>query len=877
MAAPAGTVTMLFTDVEGSTRLLERLGDDFAGLLATHHRIVRDAVAARRGHEVGCDGDGFFVVFPRAGDALAAAASIQCTLAREAWPGGVSVRVRMGLDTGEPRLVDGDYVGLDVHRAARIAAAAHGGQVVVGETARRLLGDGLPAGLGLRDLGAHLLKDFPAPLRLFQLTGEGLAADFPPLRTLDAPRTNLPAVATSIVGRERELRDARALLARDDVRLVTLTGAGGAGKTRLALAVAGDVAAAFPGGLYAAFLAGVPEPGLVLPAIATAVGARDEPGRPLRESILAALGDDPVLLLLDNLEHLPGAAPVVADLLAGAARLRVLATSRVPLRIGGEHELDVPPLAPAAGAELFAQRARAVRADFRTGEHAVAVEELCRRLDGLPLAIELAAARVRMLPPEALLERLDRRLDLLVGGRDAPERHRTLRATVAWSHDLLGERERGVLRRLAVFVGGFPLDLAGAVAGPDGADVLPELESLVEGNLVRPLPPVAGEPRFLMLETIRSFALERLEEHGEADATRLRHAEAVVGLLERAHEGVRHGHAKPWMDRVDAELGNVRAAVALIRSAGREDLELRLVAATHLYATLRSRWREVAAWLDHVLATPGHENPRLRAMALSSAAMVVAWNGDHARAAGAARESLRLADTLGDPALRAEALNALGIAETDGGDVAGGRRRYEEAAALCRRTGDWALLTLVLANIADSALAVGDAATARERLIEGAGVSREHGLHEITATLQLNLASAELALGALPAARAALADTLRIADRIGYVEGRLYGLATLVAIHAAEGDPERAGRQAGTVEAAFETARTRFTGFEAARHEATLADLRERLGPARLDELRAEGRNVTLDDALAAALASAPETTAPPRTPAAASAPAEPR
>jgi predicted ATPase/class 3 adenylate cyclase len=859
MAAPAGTVTMLFTDVEGSTRLLERLGDEFAGVLATHHRIVREAVAARGGHEAGCEGDGFFVVFPRAGDALAAAAEIQRALAREPWPGGVSVRVRMGLDTGEPRLVDGGYVGIDVHRAARIGAAAHGGQVVVGETARRLLGDRLPAGLALRDLGAHLLKDFPSPLRLFQLTGEGLAADFPPLRTLDAPRTNLPAVATSIVGRERELRDARALLARDDVRLVTLTGAGGAGKTRLALAVAGDVdvAAAFPGGLYAAFLAGVPEPGLVLPAIAAAVGARDEPGRPLRESVLGSLGGDPVLLLLDNLEHLPAAAPVVADLLASAAQLRVLATSRVPLRIAGEHELDVPPLAPAAGAELFAQRARAVRADFRPGEHAAAVDELCRRLDGLPLAIELAAARARLLAPEALLERLDRRLDLLVGGRDAPERQRTLRAAVAWSHDLLAEEEQAVLRRLAVFVGGFPLELAGPVADPDGEDVLPELESLVEGNLIRPLSPVAGEPRFLMLETIRSFALERLEEHGEADATRLRHAEAVVGLLERAHEGVRHGNAKRWMDRVDAELGNVRAAVALIRSAGREDLELRLVAATHLYATLRSRWREVVAWLDHVLTTPGHDNPRLRAMALSSAAMVVAWNGDHERAAEAARESLRLADTLGDPALRAEALNALGIAEADGGDVAAGRRRYEEAAALCRRTGDWALLTLVLANIADSALAVGDAATARERLIEGAGISREHGLHEITATLQLNLASAELALGALPAARAALADTLRLSDRIGYVEGRLYGLATLVAIHAAEGDLERAGRLAGTVEAAFDAAHTRFTGFEAGRHEETLADLAERLGSARLDELRAEGRGVALDDAVAAALAEA--------------------
>jgi hypothetical protein len=427
---PSGTVTFLFTDIEGSTRLLHEYGERYGELLADHRRALRKGFARHGGVEVDTQGDAFFVAFARASDALAAADEIS---RREG-----TVRVRIGLHTGEPTIGDEGYFGIDVHRAARICAAAHGGQVVLSETTRRLLDD-----VAVRDLGEHRLKDLGRPVRLFQVGDR----DFPPLRSLN--QTNLPAQPSPLVGRERELEELQALVVRS--RVLTLTGPGGSGKTRLALQAAAEVVERFDGGIYWVPLAAIVDTQLVEPAIAEAVGAQD--------GLAEHVGNKDMLLLLDNFEQLVAAAPWLSELLTRCANLHVLATSRAPLRIAGEHEYAVEPLPDDDAVELFRERAA-------VSEPLEAVTEICRRLDGLPLAIELAAARTRLLFPQQLLERLEQRLPLLTGGRrDAPERQRTLRATIEWSHELLGEEEQIVFRRLGVFVGSFTLDAAEAVCG----------------------------------------------------------------------------------------------------------------------------------------------------------------------------------------------------------------------------------------------------------------------------------------------------------------------------------------------------------------------------------------------------------------------------
>ncbi len=486
---PSGTVTFLFTDVEGSTRLLHALGaEGYANALAAHRRILREAFTRHGGIEVDTQGDAFFVAFPTAPGALAAADE-----ARTALMTG-PIRLRMGLHTGTPHLTDEGYVGADVHRAARIAAAGHGGQILVSAATAQLVDAG-----PLRDLGDHRLKDLTAPERIHQLGDE----EHPPLKTLH--QTNLPIPATPFLGREAELAEIASLLGRDDVRLATLTGPGGTGKTRLALQAAASAADAFPGGVWWVPLAALRDPALVLPSAATALGASGD----LAEHI----GDRRLLLLFDNFEHLVRAADGLAPLLAKCPNLSLLVTSREPLHLAGEHEYAVDPLTRTDAVELFLTRAVAAKRDFAANGEVAAI---CERLDHLPLAIELAAARVKVLSPKALLERLEQRLPLLGGGtRDAPERQRTLRATIEWSHELLSPDEQRLFARLAIFRGGCTLEAAEAVAGAD----LDTLQSLVDKSLLR----VRDNGRFWMLETIREYATERLEASGEPDEIRRRH------------------------------------------------------------------------------------------------------------------------------------------------------------------------------------------------------------------------------------------------------------------------------------------------------------------------------------------------------------------
>jgi predicted ATPase/class 3 adenylate cyclase len=521
---PRGTVTLLFTDIEGSTSLLQQVGERYTQVLSECRHLLRTAFHQYHGHEVDTQGDAFFVAFARATDAVSAAVAAQRALARHSWPEGVTVRMRMGMHTGEPELTPEGYVGLDVHHAARIMSAAHGGQILLSQATHELVEHELPAEASLRDLGEHRLKDLQRPTHLFQVVVADLPADFPPLKTLDAHPHNLPVQPTPLIGREREVAAVGHLLQREDVRLVTLTGPGGVGKTRLGMQVVAELSDRFADGVVFVNLAPITDPALVVPTVAQTLDIREAAGQPLLERLVEMLQQKQILLLLDNFEQVVSTAVHVADLLATCPKLKVVVTSRAVLHIRAEHEFAVPPLAlpdPTslpdlavlphyAAVALFLLRAQAAKPDFQlTAANAYAIAEICVRLDGLPLAIELAAARIKLLPPQALLTRLSPRLAMLTGGsRDVPARQQTLRNTLQWSYDLLSGEEQRLFRRLSVFVGGCTLEAAEAVCGGGntsdgmGSSVLEGVASLIDRSLLQQTEHEGQEPRLMMLETV---------------------------------------------------------------------------------------------------------------------------------------------------------------------------------------------------------------------------------------------------------------------------------------------------------------------------------------------------------------------------------------
>jgi predicted ATPase/class 3 adenylate cyclase len=608
---PAGTVTFLFTDVEGSTKLLHELGaDEYAQALGEHRRILREAFTAHGGVEVDTQGDAFFVAFPTAPGALQAAADG----VEELTPG--PIRVRMGIHTGTPLLGEEGYVGVDVHRAARIAAAGHGGQVLVSVSTAALTGSE-----GLRDLGEHRLKDLSAPERIYQL-GEG---EFPPLKSLY--RTNLPIPATAFLGREAELAEVGALLAREDVRLLTLTGPGGTGKTRLALQAVAEASDAYPDGVFWVPLAPLRDPRLVLESAAQALDAKD--------GLAEYVAGKRLLLLFDNFEHLVDATEGLAELLAACVNVQLLVTSREVLRLPGEQVYPVPPLEPEEGAELFVTRARAGDPGFVP---TASVPELCARLEHLPLALELAAARLRVLSPEQLLDRLSERLDLLKAGRGADPRQQTLRATLEWSHELLTPEEQKLFRRLAVFAGGCTLGSAEAVCDAD----LDDLEALVDKSLVR----IRETNRFWMLETIREYATEQLEASGEVEELRRRHAAHFLALAEEAEPYAREVDAG-WLDRLDRELDNLRAALDWLELVGETQLVLRLAGALDDLWGSKGHLAEGRRRLEDALAAD--ESPTAaRAKALNAAADMAIGDAHVAAVRLRAGEALTLHGQLGN-------------------------------------------------------------------------------------------------------------------------------------------------------------------------------------------------------------------------------------
>jgi predicted ATPase/class 3 adenylate cyclase len=547
---PTGTVTFLFTDIEGSTKLWEKNPEGMQAALARHDEVLRSAIEERGGFVFKTGGDAFCAAFPTAPDALEAALSVQRALLEEESEIG-PLRVRMALHTGAAEERGGDYFGPPLNRVARLLSAGHGEQVLLSLPTQELVRDQLPAGAGLRDLGERRLKDLFRPERVFQLVASELPSEFPPLRTLDAFRNNLPVQPTPLVGREQEVAQVCERLRSPEVRLLTLTGPGGTGKTRVGLQAAAELLEEYEDGIFFVSLADVTDPDLLASTIAEALGVTEGGDQPPEELLKGYLRDREILLVLDNFEQVLEAAPLLDELLSTALHLKVLATSRAALRLYGEHEFPVPPLSlpdpkrplpPESltqyeAVRLFVERAKAVKPDFSvTNENAPAVAEICVRLDGLPLAIELAAARIRLLPPKAMLARLGSRLKLLTGGaRNLPERQRTLRGAIEWSYGLLPPEERTLFARLSVFAGGRTLDAMEAICNPEGElDVLEGVQSLLEKSLIRQEEGPEGEPRFLMLETIHEYAREKLEESKEAEETKAAHAGYFLAMSEEA-------------------------------------------------------------------------------------------------------------------------------------------------------------------------------------------------------------------------------------------------------------------------------------------------------------------------------------------------------
>jgi predicted ATPase/class 3 adenylate cyclase len=701
---PTGTVTFLFTDIEGSTRLLEAAGDGYAPILERHHALLREAITAGDGTEVGTEGDAFFAVFPSAPKAVVAASAAQRALAAEPWPPSVAVRVRMGLHSGEGVLGGDSYVGLDVHRAARVAAAGHGGQVLLSGATQALAAGSLPSGVTLVDLGQHRLKDLSRPEHLWQLAIDGLATDFPPLKTLEATPNNLPLQLTSFLGRQREVADVLALLA--DNRLVTLTGPGGTGKTRLALQAAADASEQFAGGVYFVALEPISNADLLLPTIGQSIGMPD-PGSASVQRLAEHFGDRAFLLVLDNFEQVNAAAPVIGDLLAQAPKLSILATSRSPLRVYGEHEYPVPPLGlpdprhlpeleqftQFESVALFVERAVAVKPGFSVDNaNAPAVAEICVRLDGLPLAIELAAARVRVLTPQAILARLSDRLALLSGGaRDLPERQQTLRGAIAWSHDLLEEADRQAFARISIFAGGSNLEQIEEVCfePADRVTALDVVSSLVDKSLLRE-ESMGDETRFRMLETIRQFAAEQLDERGEAEAFRARHAAAILAFAEEGAASVLGPDSRAWLDRYELERDNLRAAMRWALDGPHTETALRMLSACWRYWQIRGYLTEARDLAERVLALPDdREFLAGREAALEAAGGIAYWQGDTDAARVWYQETLDLARARHDDRAEANALYNMTFTyawQPDAQDEA--RAVAEESLAVNRRLDD---------------------------------------------------------------------------------------------------------------------------------------------------------------------------------------------
>ena len=906
---PTGTVTFLFTDIEGSTKLWESHPEAMQRALARHDEILRRVTEEQDGYVFKTVGDAFCCAFPTAQVAVEATLEAQRTLFAQEWGETGPLRVRMALHAGAAEERHGDYFGPPLNRVARLLSAGHGGQVLLSAAAQEMARDQLPAGAVLIDLGERRLKDLFRPERVFQLNASGLPSEFPPLRTLESRPNTLPLQPTPLVGREREVAEIADRLRSEEVRLLTLTGPGGTGKSRLALQAAADLLEEFEDGVFFVALAAITNPELLPSTIAGPLGVKESAEQPLTETLKSYLREKELLLLLDNFEQVLEGTPVVGELIAACPKLKVLATSRIPLRLYGEQEYLVPPLAlpdprvlppvkvltQYEAVRLFVERARAVMADFAvTNESAPAVAEICARLDGLPLAIELAAARIRVLPPHKMLERLGDRLKLLRGGaRDLPTRQQTLRGTIDWSYELLNEEEKTLFRRLAVFSGGRTLEAIEEICDPEGElDALEGASSLLEKSLLRQEGGPGGEPRFVMLETVHEYAREKLQESGEAEEIKRAHAEYFLALAEEAEPELKGPDQLEWLERLEAEHDNMRAALAWFLESDETETTLRLAGALWWFWHLHGHASEGLGWLEPLLHGEGSraamarvlhgagwmaegQGDYVRAMSLYEEGLalfreagddanvaVIAINmgyaamtqGDHGRALELIEEGLGLGRRLRDDRISAWALHHLGVLATERQDPERARAYLEEALTLARKAGDPYVVSSCLLDLGATYMYVGDDEAATKLGEEALALQRQLGDKEGRAENLCNLALIAMNRGHYERARTLLEDSLALSRELDHKLCVADALNAAGRMAGERGEALRSARLCGAADALREAIRA---PLPPAKHAAVwpyLNAARSRLGEAAWEEAHVEGQAMTLEEAVSCAL-----------------------
>src|SRR5215210_2007800 len=911
---PTGTVTFLFTDIEGSTKLWEKSPRGMQVALTRHDALLWEAIEEHGGFVFKTVGDAFCAVFPTALGALESALAAQRTLFSEAWGDEIgALRARMALHTGAAHERDGDYFGPPVNRVARLLSAGHGGQVLLSSSTQELVRDHLPADTNVRDLGERHLKDLARPERIFQLTAPDLPSEFPPLRTLESYSNNLPLQATPLIGREQEVEAVCWRLRSPETRLLTLVGPGGTGKTRVGLQIAAELVDDFEDGVFFVPIAAITDPTLVAPTIARVLGLSEGGAQPPEELLEGYLRERQTLLLLDNLEQVLESATVLDGLLSAAPDLKILATSRIPLRLYGEYEFPIPPLSlpdpeslppledltayEAVG--LFVERARSVRPDFSlTEENAPAVVEICARLDGLPLAIELAAARIKLLPPRVLLERLGNRLKLLTGGaRNLPERQRTLRNAIEWSYGLLDEGEKILFGRLSAFSGGATLEAIEAVCDAEGdlpTDAFDGASSLLDKSLLRQEEGSGGEPRFVMLETIHEFADAKLEGSGEAEAVRRLHAEYFLALSEEAEPGLKGQEQELWLERLEPEHNNMRAALSWVIARGESELGLRLADALWRFWWMGGYFDEGKRWLEEILAqNDGAPAPRGKALEglswlsrlqgdldraeaiaeegleLSAEAGVetstvaslrgtlgdvVRSRGELERAKELFEESVRLYREIGDRWGVAWSLGSLANVAGDRGDHEQAKRLYEEGLALSRRLGDAGPLGAYLGSLGYEFLLEGNLEKAVELNEEAAALLRKQGRRGDLRYVLVNLGWAALLRGDHERAEASYEECLVLCQALGDRLTASESLEGLACSAGARGEASRASVLFGAAETRREATGYQLAPKDRSLREPYLVAAHAQVGEAAWSAAREKGRSMEFEDAVVYAL-----------------------
>jgi len=761
--------------------------------LPRHDKILRETIEIHGGYVFKTVGDAFCATFSIATDALEAALESQRKLFSSEWEQTGPLRVRMALHTGVAEERDGDYFGPPLNRVARLLSAAHGGQVLLSLTTQELVRDQLPADIELWDLGEHRLKDLGRPEHVFQLATSGLTADFPPPHTLNVHPNNLPLQSTPLVGREREVEAVALRVRGEEVRLLTLTGPGGTGKTRLGLQAAADLLEAFSDGVFFVTLATITEPELVASTIARTLGVKESAEQSLMESLRNYLRDKRLLLVLDNFEQVLEGAPLVGELLGACPKLKVLATSRIPLRLYGEQEYPVPPLSlpdrrvmpplevltQYEAVRLFVERARAVKADFKvTNENAPAVAEICARLDGLPLAIELAVARLKVLTPQKMLDRLSDPLKFLTkGARDLPERQKTLRATMEWSHALLEESEKVLFARLSVFAGGRTLEAIAAVCDAEGdlrLDVLDGVESLVDKSLLREEEGSGGEPRFVMLETVHEYAREKLEEREEGEELRRLHAQYFLSLAEE-EPGTFEGGGRPeWFQLLEEEHENFRAALSWSLESDEVEFRLRLAVALQPFWIRLGYYNEGRRWLEVALTKDDSVPTALMAKGQNALGWLAQWQGDMKRASAAAKAGLELSPEVGKESSVAMRLQLLlGYTAEEWAEYDRANELFEEILELSRKAGDGWVTAATLLHLGNVADAQDESERAIELYEEGLALCRNAGYEVLLADILVNLGYTHLLQRDLDRATALSEEAIALYRKLGYRYARI--------------------------------------------------------------------------------------------------------